>query len=174
MPLQSQQLRCWRFGSSSFCSSRSLGSRRKTKRPAVRLGRVAAEEFNMEVTTRNVTIGGVLTGAFAIAGIYLDQSGLFEKSAPPVELTVADCPAIPPVSSEAPTIKGYVWIPEDFDFVNGQFVRIAGHWEHKRANPTDYYKGHWELSDGRCEWVRGAFAGESRSVSGTIAVRDHQ
>src|SRR5262245_13861997 len=112
------------------------------------LARAAAEEFNMEVTTRNVIIGGVLTGAFAIAGIYLNQSGFFERPAPPVELTVADCPAIPPVSSEALTKKGYVWIPEDFNFVNGEFVRIAGHWERKRANPADYYKGHWELSDG--------------------------
>ena len=128
----------------------------------------------MEDTTRNVIIGSVLAGAFAVAGIYLNQTAFFEKPVPAVEPTAADCPRVPAVSLEAPTKEGYVWVPVDFDFVGDQFVRIAGHWERKRANPTAYSKGHWEVSDGRCEWVRGAFVGDSRSVSGTITVRDHR
>ena len=65
-----------------------------------------------------------------------------------------------------------VWIQEEWNWDGGKFVLTPGHWEKERADYGAYIPGHWDINNGNCIWIRGAFEGQTQNS--TIITTDHR
>lgn len=62
----------------------------------------------------------------------------------------------PPAPERVRPRRGWVWVEGGYDWRDGQYVRLRGHWE--RARPgRQWHSGHWEWRGDRYAWVAGTW-----------------
>ena len=121
--------------------------------------------------------GKAIVIAALIAAVATIGSALISKSGDPptpTPVTSITCPQIPPVESLSVTPReGFLFIQEEWNWENGKFELMPGHWERERVEDYgEYIPGHWDTSQGQCVWIGGAFEGQTQNQ--TIITTDHR